>query len=285
MTISPGPCECPPYSCDPYVVAGDGTFNDFVRVFQSDGAETSRTTLTGLYAGSILRSGWDSGDEYEGGPVVDHEDRLFWLGNSGVVTPTAWRLSITLKAGRVNPGTPASFEIRANAGTTIDWDAAAAVGGGPLPEDGTNQLYTFDFPASGGGANVRLCLVDTSPTGEQADEVLPIINSNVPRGTQGALSEANFLLGDLSIKALTGTVTTCPEPKVGQQIFDELVGFGNGSTFTFTTRFPYSPQTLQVEVDGIVVSADPSNPSAGGFTFTFAPLDGEEIRVSYQANP
>ncbi len=71
-------------------------------------------------------------------------------------------------------------------------------------------------------------------------------------------------------------------PSQGQPVNDEFVANGDGTTTTFTTVWPYIARTLRVEVDGILVAADPSDPTTGAFRISFAPADGESIIVNYQ---
>ncbi len=71
-------------------------------------------------------------------------------------------------------------------------------------------------------------------------------------------------------------------PTQGQPVNDEFVANGDGTTTTFTTVWPYIAQTLRVEVDGILVAADPSGPTTGAFRISFAPAVGESIIVNYQ---
>lgn len=72
------------------------------------------------------------------------------------------------------------------------------------------------------------------------------------------------------------------EPFRGQPIQGEQVATGDGTTTTFTTDYPYTPLSLEVEVDGVRVGADETDPAAGSFTLSFAPEDGEQIVVTYQ---
>lgn len=76
-------------------------------------------------------------------------------------------------------------------------------------------------------------------------------------------------------------VPSASAPLQGQPVEDEFIATGDGTTTDFYTDWPYHPQSLEVEVDGISAAADPSDPSIGKFTLPFTPLAGEAIYASY----
>lgn len=111
----------------------------------------------------------------------------------------------------------------------------------------------------------------------------------VPTSSSGMIAGGTWNLGPLVVQRVDGTVAPwCPPgsgtgtPNQGQPIVNELAGVGDGTTTVFTTDYPYHPLSLQVEVDGILVGADPSDPTGQEFTLSYAPDTGEEVRVSYQ---
>lgn len=80
-------------------------------------------------------------------------------------------------------------------------------------------------------------------------------------------------------------------PAAGMHVKNERVGEGDGTTTTFTTRFPYLPGSLEVFVDGvpIILGITETDPDAGEFELDFAPQDAsgdtraEIVTVNYQA--
>lgn len=72
-------------------------------------------------------------------------------------------------------------------------------------------------------------------------------------------------------------------PAVLQEVNDEHVAFGDGSTTAYSTLGPYTPGSLRIKVDDLpepeIVEDDPS---AGTFHFLAAPYLGEDIRASYR---
>lgn len=97
-----------------------------------------------------------------------------------------------------------------------------------------------------------------------------------PYEQRAAISAIGFVADDGSANGWCGT------PRRNQPIQDEFVAEGDDSTTGFSTRFPYTPLSLEVEVDGISVGADEAEPSSGAFTLSFAPDTGERITASYR---
>jgi hypothetical protein len=73
---------------------------------------------------------------------------------------------------------------------------------------------------------------------------------------------------------------------------NEFVADGDGTTTTFTTRFPYAAGSLEVFVDGVPIinGYTEVDPDARTFALDFAPQDAigdtraERVTVNYQAN-
>jgi hypothetical protein len=74
-------------------------------------------------------------------------------------------------------------------------------------------------------------------------------------------------------------------PSSGQTIPPESVALGDGTTTTFTTRYPYMPGSLTVRVNGVPWTENiaTQDPTTGSFTFTFAPKLNADIVVEYRA--
>lgn len=79
-----------------------------------------------------------------------------------------------------------------------------------------------------------------------------------------------------------GTGTVVP-PRTNQPVQDEFIGTGDGSTQAFTTRFPYTNLSLEIEVDGVKVGVEETGATTGAFTLAFAPAFGEQIYATYRA--
>jgi hypothetical protein len=78
----------------------------------------------------------------------------------------------------------------------------------------------------------------------------------------------------------------CPTtPASGQYVNDIIVGYGDGSTTTFTApTSAYTPGSLRVWVDGLeqTSAVTETDPTTGAFTFSFTPDATELITVSFQ---
>lgn len=72
------------------------------------------------------------------------------------------------------------------------------------------------------------------------------------------------------------------EPVRNQRVTNDDIARGDGVTTTFTTRFPYIPASLMVEVSGFAMPLDPTDPATGAFTLPVPPAPGAEIVASYQ---
>lgn len=74
-------------------------------------------------------------------------------------------------------------------------------------------------------------------------------------------------------------------PLPGQPRNNELVGYGNASTTTWTTRYPYAAGSLRVRVALANVYVVELDPEAGTFLLSPAAATGSEIRADYQGAP
>src|SRR4029079_8953763 len=80
-------------------------------------------------------------------------------------------------------------------------------------------------------------------------------------------------------------------PGALMHVKNEHVADGDGTTVLFTTRFPYTPGSLEVFVDGVQITAGltETDPVAGTFTLDFAPhgaigdTAAERVTANYQA--
>lgn len=77
----------------------------------------------------------------------------------------------------------------------------------------------------------------------------------------------------------TGTPTT------GQEVLNELVWTGDGTTVNGTTAYGFQSGTLRVWVAGLNVAGHWTeiSPAAGTFSLDFAPTSGQTVRVNYTA--
>lgn len=126
-----------------------------------------------------------------------------------------------------------------------------------------------------------------------SDLYMPITapsTSGIRIQTTSAYTSSSFPGGSSSFDPNTTTLTLvrwCPiavgpcEPTANQPVLSEVVGTGDGVTTVFTTRHPYNPVTLEVDVDGAGRVAVPVDWQAGTFSITPAPGAGTVITVSY----
>jgi len=81
-------------------------------------------------------------------------------------------------------------------------------------------------------------------------------------------------------------------PGALMHVKNEFVADGDGTTTSFTTRYPYASGSLEVFVDGVPIinGITEVDPDAGTFSLDFAPLGAqgdtraERVTVNYQAN-
>jgi len=81
-------------------------------------------------------------------------------------------------------------------------------------------------------------------------------------------------------------------PSALMHVKNEFVADGDGTTTSFTTRFPYTAGSLEVFVDGVPIinGYTEDDPDAGTFSLDFAPqaasgdTRAERLTVNYQAN-
>lgn len=74
-------------------------------------------------------------------------------------------------------------------------------------------------------------------------------------------------------------------PRSNQPINDEVLGTGDGANKTFYTDHPYTPQALEVEVDGDGVEFAPTNYRTGRLDTVTAPGIGTTVVASYLRAP
>jgi hypothetical protein len=72
-------------------------------------------------------------------------------------------------------------------------------------------------------------------------------------------------------------------PSTGQEVQNEFVWTGDGTTTTGTTAYHYVPGTLRVWVAGLNAAGyiTETSPATGAFALTFAPTPGQTVRVNY----
>lgn len=88
--------------------------------------------------------------------------------------------------------------------------------------------------------------------------------------------------GILAFFACSGEGSSCPE--VAQWVRNENIGFGDGTSDTFTTRCPFADGSLIVYVDRLdqTVAVTAYDGETGEFTLDFIPRTSELIEVDYQ---
>lgn len=79
-------------------------------------------------------------------------------------------------------------------------------------------------------------------------------------------------------------ICDCPddEPSANQAVEDEFVDLGDGGQTQFYTDWPYSPLSLEPEVNGYQVGFDTTNPATGEFAIVPAPGVGARVSITYR---
>jgi len=98
-------------------------------------------------------------------------------------------------------------------------------------------------------------------------------------GSSDALSNETSDFSIDNIILLSGLGTYPPTPN--QPVQDEFIATGDGTTTAYAARWPYVPNSLQVQVAGMLAELDNSNPATGAFVLTNPPYG--PIYATYRA--
>lgn len=182
-----------------------------------------------------------------------------------------------------------SDSIQAPDLTDIDWAIVRGTWGDAPPaslDPGVAQIAAgaLDFSAAGGW----------TPQGEAFDTGrFTVLGAHFqfylhfvspPTGGAGFYRfalENNGTLGDTWALEFYGCATI---PKANQAVRNEIVGSGDGVTTVYATAFAYAGTSLEVQVSGIAVRADPTDPASHLFTLSDPAPVGAPIVASYQAS-
>lgn len=154
--------------------------------------------------------------------------------------------------------------------------------------DGGEQSIEFSFGPGGVSATCNGLTATSAYTGDQTAVTTTSIRLQVGflngSGYNGSGQFETLTSGVVSIFPDGGATpgSWCIPPTSDQPVQDEIVGLGDGTTLTFTTKFPYVPASLDASVDQTHTPADPTTPTTGLFTLPFAPVVGETVRASYR---